>query len=250
MFTTCAAIAVASAMAWGAEAATIHTTITFEDSDVPDSVPNAEGSSFVLDGYKVSPINLQNGQCDVDPCTKESSVKVPDPENPEKDIQDQILSGIERVDAPDTFDLLGFWFSLEGQGSKPTKDVTLYGFQGETVTKTIVFSIDKLFSDLLGEGASLIGGIGDSGTGKDPDPECLDTKICDGVGYAVTLTGWTDLTRVLWDVEREGNSSLDTIKLRRDGDTPPPVVPLPAAGWLLIAGVGGLAALKRKKRAA
>jgi hypothetical protein len=30
----------------------------------------------------------------------------------------------------------------------------------------------------------------------------------------------------------------------------PPVIPLPAAGWLLIAGVGGLAALKRKKRAA
>lgn len=37
---------------------------------------------------------------------------------------------------------------------------------------------------------------------------------------------------------------------KREGDTPPPVIPLPAAGWLLIAGVGGLAALKRKKRAA
>jgi hypothetical protein len=37
---------------------------------------------------------------------------------------------------------------------------------------------------------------------------------------------------------------------KREGDTPPPVVPLPAAGWLLIAGIGGLAALKRKKRAA
>jgi hypothetical protein len=250
MFTTCAAIAVASAMAWGAEASTIHTTITFEDSDVPDSVPNAEGSSFVLDGYKVSPINLQNGQCDVDPCTKESSVQVPNPDAPPPTIQDQILSGIERVEAPDTFDLLGFWFSLEGQGNNPTKDVILYGFQGDTIAKTLVFSIDKLFSTLLGEGASLVGGIGDSGTGQDPDEDCIDTKICDGVGYAVTLTGWTDLTRVLWDVDREGNSSLDTIKLSRDGDTPPPVVPLPAAGWLLIAGIGGLAALRQRKRAA
>jgi hypothetical protein len=32
-------------------------------------------------------------------------------------------------------------------------------------------------------------------------------------------------------------------------DAPPPVIPLPAAGWLLIAGLGGLAALRRKKAA-
>ena len=30
----------------------------------------------------------------------------------------------------------------------------------------------------------------------------------------------------------------------------PNVIPLPAAGWLLIAGLGGLAAVKRRKRAA
>jgi hypothetical protein len=33
-------------------------------------------------------------------------------------------------------------------------------------------------------------------------------------------------------------------------ELPPPVIPLPAAGWLLIAGIGGLAALARKKRRA
>ncbi len=32
-----------------------------------------------------------------------------------------------------------------------------------------------------------------------------------------------------------------------DPDPTPPVVPLPAAGWLLIAGIGGLAAMKRRK---
>ncbi|MGI3213289.1 VPLPA-CTERM sorting domain-containing protein [Roseovarius tibetensis] len=33
-----------------------------------------------------------------------------------------------------------------------------------------------------------------------------------------------------------------------EGDTT--VVPLPAAGWLMLAGLGGLAALRRRKRAA
>ncbi len=31
-------------------------------------------------------------------------------------------------------------------------------------------------------------------------------------------------------------------------ERPPNVIPLPAAGWLLIAGLGGLAAVGRKKR--
>lgn len=33
------------------------------------------------------------------------------------------------------------------------------------------------------------------------------------------------------------------------GDEPPAPVPLPAAGWLMVAGLGGLAALRRRKRA-
>jgi hypothetical protein len=33
------------------------------------------------------------------------------------------------------------------------------------------------------------------------------------------------------------------------GDDDPPVVPLPAAGWLLLAGVGGLAAMKKRRKA-
>lgn len=32
-------------------------------------------------------------------------------------------------------------------------------------------------------------------------------------------------------------------------DPPPDAVPLPAAGWMLLAGLGGIAALRRRKRA-
>jgi hypothetical protein len=44
----------------------------------------------------------------------------------------------------------------------------------------------------------------------------------------------------------QGNARFDTLALSYD-DMPP--VPLPAAGWMLIAGIGGLAALRRRKRA-
>jgi hypothetical protein len=43
--------------------------------------------------------------------------------------------------------------------------------------------------------------------------------------------------------------SLSHITFYDTGETPPPPIPLPAAGWLLLAGVGGLAAMRRKKTA-
>lgn len=50
----------------------------------------------------------------------------------------------------------------------------------------------------------------------------------------------------------EGNESRLGLYLtiRYDGPPPPPPIPLPAAGWLLLGGLGALAAVRRRKRAA
>lgn len=62
--------------------------------------------------------------------------------------------------------------------------------------------------------------------------------------YIVSTTSGNWMTP--W-VNNQGrpNNSLSNVQLIVNGQ-----IPLPAAGWLMIAGIGGLAALKRRKRAA
>jgi hypothetical protein len=98
------------------------------------------------------------------------------------------------------------------------------------------------------------------------DKEKITTIIYDSFDLFIDLGGGltyqlTDL--VAGTVEFDGSlvSSMfgigasgkhDAFKIKEivfKHDAPPPVIPLPAAGWLLIAGIGGLAALRRKKAA-
>lgn len=48
--------------------------------------------------------------------------------------------------------------------------------------------------------------------------------------------------------EFKQNSAMFRARLKAEPINPPPVVPLPAAGWLLIAGVGGLVVASRRRR--
>ncbi|MEM8579922.1 MAG: VPLPA-CTERM sorting domain-containing protein, partial [Pseudomonadota bacterium] len=62
--------------------------------------------------------------------------------------------------------------------------------------------------------------------------------------YVLTFSGFKvgdDIFESFITQERENNEATLTAKLE--------AVPLPAAGWLLVAGLGGLAAMKRRKKA-
>ena len=59
-----------------------------------------------------------------------------------------------------------------------------------------------------------------------------------------------DFSDASWSTQWAGNQSGELSHLsiygRGDGDTPQ--IPLPAAGWMMIAGIGGLAALRRRRK--
>ena len=63
----------------------------------------------------------------------------------------------------------------------------------------------------------------------------------EGVDAGLSGTEWSN---------GEGETAHLYIAARITNDNLPPPVPLPAAGWMLLAGVGGMAAMKRRKKKA
>lgn len=72
-----------------------------------------------------------------------------------------------------------------------------------------------------------------------------DSLTIDGVDYFVSVTGFSMGASFL---TAENASNTATLLGTFTADVA--AIPLPAAGWMLLAGVGGLAALRRRKKAA
>ena len=149
----------------------------------------------------------------------------------------------------DEFDLLGFYFHLQGGSPNNASNnfVEIENNDGDTLRWTFM---DALNTDLI--------------TREDGDPIDSLVDVDNNTGYFVDLTGladWEDILWVTWTNGTAGHTRVDCIVVSFDGETsqpydgstgcglgtPPDPIPLPAAGWLLIAGLGGLAAMKRRK---
>jgi len=80
-----------------------------------------------------------------------------------------------------------------------------------------------------------------SAQGSNTDPAAF-------VGYILNGTSGTWLSPFFATTGIAGRRTLSNVELYGRGD--PSVIPLPAAGWLLLGGLGGLAALRRRRKAA
>ena len=86
---------------------------------------------------------------------------------------------------------------------------------------------------------------GFGGGGADAVVEATDAFQTMG-GYRFYETNWTGVTSLVFGVGAGSNDPAGVPDAALAGIE---VVPLPAAGWLLLGGLGGLAAMKRRKKA-
>ncbi|NNE80881.1 MAG: VPLPA-CTERM sorting domain-containing protein, partial [Silicimonas sp.] len=81
------------------------------------------------------------------------------------------------------------------------------------------------------------------GEGSDPASidACFNDMICKNYGYTISLFGdlGENLLSAVWSSAGDANARLDDIVVSE--------IPLPAAGFLLLAGLGGLAMVRRRK---
>ena len=191
-------------------------TIGFDD--VLGGNPNG---SYVEDGYSFTPNSGTNGQCPVSadaPCVKE--------------LKQGVITTMERVGGG-LFDLLGFDFLLVGNGNN-NGSIIVTGF----LDPAKVFEIK--FGDSLGVFANytlatVAGGL------------VGDVDFNEGYRVVFNSTFFAGLTKAEFTTVSDASGDAQA---RIDNVVTPAEVPLPAAGWLLIAGLGGLVSMRRKAKAA
>lgn len=133
--------------------------------------------------------------------------------------------------------------NCDGSASGPDcLGVNKNGAASISIAAPLTFSISSFWFKLLGEDDDLIvttnkGSITlfESIYGHNLNGDVLDVS---SVALFQDITFMSFLTT-------EGNARVDDVK----GSYTPPV-PLPAAGWMLLAGIGGLTAMRRRKKTA
>ena len=230
--TICAAIVVTVGASVAANAATFKIDFDGASGDGGVVVNEQGKKSYEVGGYIMEPVNIQGGLCADGKCTIETTQTI----EPTLYREDQ-----------ENFDLFSFYFLNTGNGAigdeqegNPTNLVTLdlYDTFDGTIVHSFFFGNLQTFADVEDFGLDI---VWFDGEGSDPgnEAECFNTIICKNYGYVISLNELgLDIGKAVWSAAGDANARLDDLVVSE--------IPLPAAGWLLLGGLGGLAAMRRR----
>ncbi|WP_227257988.1 VPLPA-CTERM sorting domain-containing protein [Kangsaoukella pontilimi] len=237
----------AGALSFAAGAAS---AATYTIEDFGEKKPD---DPYVSQGYIYDPANGVNGQCyDKETwCLKEAGTQ-------------DFLTTIDTTPEDNVlFSLLGFYVNLDGVGSQEGEgDDAIVNYlritdntdEGDVLTLglNIDYKNDTDYNSLV----SIFT------VEETPEEVSFLDKRSEGF-WVIIESGFTDVTKLTFEALGSANVRIDCMALAQGGDhgfegvssistcapsmPPPPEIPLPAAGWLLIGGLGGLAAMKRRK---
>ncbi len=232
--TLLAASAVTMSSMVAANAATLLIDFDGASGDGGQIVNEMGKKSYEVGGYIMEPVNIQGGLCADGKCTIETT--------------QTIEPTLYRADE-ENFDLFSFYFLNTGNGAigdeqtgSPTNFVTLdlYDSFNGSVVESFFFGNLQSFADVEAFGLDI---AWFDGEGSDPgnQADCFDKMICKNYGYVISLNDLgLDIGKAVWSAAGDANARLDDILVNE--------IPLPAAGWLLLGGLGGLAAMRRRRR--
>jgi hypothetical protein len=179
---------------------------------------------YYAGGFQYDPYNPMNGHCYTDPCDKEAGGQ-------------NLVGELSRTSEPYTFDLLGFYFNLQGAGGKAINFLTVAAFDGDVLRGSVDFVLGSLLSGYSND-YSLV--RVNEGAGQ-----CdYAVYICDVTGYSVSIFSslFEGVTSVRFIASENANARIDDLSMS--------VVPLPAGGLLLLSALGGLGLVRPRKRKA
>lgn len=211
-----------------ASAATLpNPTVHFDNLTSGFNGPGA----YTESGFDFDPTSFQAGNCSPfpdasDPCIKEVQ-------------QSGVVTTMTR-NGGGTFTLTGFYFDLQGTGGQDPINQLIVSSEKSGLTP-LIFQIGQLAPT----GTQLYNNYSYAPPSGPLTGDIYNGPIGNNVSYFVTidLPAFQDVASVTWSTFQAQNLRIDDISATVAA------VPVPASALLLLGGIGGFAALRRRKTA-
>lgn len=227
-------------------AGTVHAATVTQLIHFDDAKNGAKSYSDVDKNFLFDPTNLQSSVlcADTTEASGNGSCLIEGKQG--------VMPTMTRLSGDGTFSLDGFYFLLTGKGTGSENAITATAY---SLTNVLLGAVTFQLGGIYGEVTQYLDGAAAG-------------PLVKNTGYLADLTGlsqFQNVGKITFSAATSAQVRLDCVVATFDGatteplssfnqgcgagETTPPPVPLPAAGWLMLAGLAGLAAVRRRKTA-